>query len=133
MVQRPVYETSEREEQVTVYAPVTTTQSVYLGCGQWGQSAVTSYAPRTEVRKVPVTTVRYVQEEQVRKVPVTTVRYVNEQTVRKVPVQTVRYVNEEQVRKVQVPVRRMVQQEVVRQVVGRVRRWRRAVIAPSAS
>ncbi len=131
-VRRPVYETSEREEQVTVYEPSTSCQCSLNAFGQWQLVPATTtvarvvtrkvpvqtvrYVEEREVRKIPVQTMRYVEEEQVRKVQVPTVRYVEEQKVRKVAVQTVRYVEEEQTRKVPQQVCRMVEEEIVRRV-----------------
>ena len=116
MVLKPVYETAVRDESYIVYDPVVSYQMVYSGLGTWTTLPVTSHFPRVVTRRVPVQTLRYVQEEQLRKVPIQTVRYVEEQHVRKVPVQTVRYVEEQQVRKVQVLVQKMVQEQVVRRV-----------------
>ena len=91
-VRKPVYESSEREETRTVYDPVIEYQTSYTSDGWTTMKPVTSYQARVETRRVPVQTVRYVEEEQYREVPVRTVRYVEEQRVRKVPVRTVRYV-----------------------------------------
>ena len=58
------------------------------------------------MRKVPVQTVRYVDEDQVRKVQVQTVHYETEDQVRKVPVTTCRIEYEEHVEQVPVHCRK---------------------------
>jgi hypothetical protein len=132
MVRRPVYETFEREERFVVLKPVTekgerdeqyvvqepvcTCRYVDSGTGALTEVPETSLVNRVVTRRVPVESVRYVEEQQVRKVPVQTVRYVEQEEVRKVPVQTVRYVEEEQVRSVPVQTVRYVEQQEVRKV-----------------
>ena len=71
---------------------------------------------RVVTRKVPVQTVRYVDEQVVQQVPVQTVRMIPEEQVRQVPVQTVRKVVERVENKVPVQTMRMVPEEQVRQV-----------------
>jgi hypothetical protein len=76
----------------------------------------TTMVNRVVTRKVPVQTMRYVDEQVVQQVPVQTVRMVPEEQVRQVPVQTVRKVVERVENKVPVQVCRMVPEEQVRQV-----------------
>lgn len=76
----------------------------------------TSLVPRTEVRKVPVQTVRYVNEEMVREVPVQTCRMISEEQVRKVPVTTYRQVVERVEKQTQVQVCKMITEEIVKKV-----------------
>ena len=76
----------------------------------------TSVVNRVVTRKVPVQTMRYVDEQVVQQVPVQTMKYVDEQVVQQVPVQTVRYVDEQVVQQVPVQVTKMVAEEQVRQV-----------------
>jgi len=76
----------------------------------------TTMVNRVVTRKVPVQTVRYVDEQVVQQVPVQTVRMIPEEQVRQVPVQTVRKVVERVENKVPVQTMRMVPEEQVRQV-----------------
>lgn len=76
----------------------------------------TSFVPTTEVRKVPVQTLRYERQEIVRKVPVQTVRYVEERHVKKIPVVTERPVVEREVRKIPVRTCKWVEEEFVRKI-----------------
>ena len=78
------------------------------------------YVDEQVVQQVPVQTMRMVAEEQVRQVPVQTVRKIVERVENKVPVQTVRMVAEEQVRQVPVQVCRMVSEERVEPVTTQV-------------
>lgn len=90
----------------TVYQPNIVTQQV----------AETSLVPRTEVRKVPVQTVRYVDEEVVRQIPTQVCRMITEEQVRKVPVTVCKQVVERVEKQVPVQVCRMVTEEVVKKV-----------------
>jgi hypothetical protein len=76
----------------------------------------TTMVNRVVTRRVPVQTVRYVDEQVVQQVPVQTMRMVAEEQVRQVPVQTVRKVVERVENKVPVQTMRMVAEEQVRQV-----------------
>ncbi len=76
----------------------------------------TTVVNRVVTRKVPVQTVRYVDEQVVQQVPVQTMRMVAEEQVRQVPVQTVRKVVERIENKVPVQTMRMVAEEQVRQI-----------------
>ena len=76
----------------------------------------TTVVNRIVTRKVPVQTVRYVDEQVVQQVPVQTMRMVAEEQVRQVPVQTVRKVVERIDHKLPVQTMRMVAEEQVRQV-----------------
>lgn len=88
----------------------------------WRPNVVAQQVPQTTLvarqitRKVPIQTVRYVDEPMVRKVPVQTCRIVYEEQVRKVPITVQKQVVERIENKVPVQVCRMVEEEVVRKV-----------------
>lgn len=90
----------------TAYVPNIVTQNVQE----------TVMQPRTEVRKVPVQTVRYVDEEMIRQVPVQVCKMVNEEQVRRVPVTTYKQVVERVPKQVSVQVCKMVNEELVRKI-----------------
>lgn len=90
----------------TTYVPNVVTQNVQE----------TVMQPRTAVRKVPVQTVRYVDEEMIRQVPVQVCKIVNEEQVRRVPVTTYKQVVERVPKQVSVQVCKMINEEVVRKV-----------------
>jgi hypothetical protein len=90
----------------TVYQPNVVTQNVQE----------TTMVPRTEVRRVPVQTVRYVNEEQIRQVPVQVCRMESYEEVRKVPVQVCKQVVERVERQVPVQVCKFVTEEHVRKI-----------------
>ena len=119
-VKKPVHHTTYRDEYVTVNEPVITwqrqLQTDWFGVSQWVLVPVTTYVPRTEVRRVPEQTVEYQDVIETRKVPVQTVRYVDETKTRKVPVEITRYVEETKTRKVPVEVTRYVDEERTRWV-----------------
>ena len=77
---------------------------------------VANQVNRVVTRKVPVQTVRYVDEQVVQQVPVQTVRMIPEEQVRQVPVQTVRKVIERVENKVPVQVCKFVTEERVEPV-----------------
>ena len=78
------------------------------------QQVARVYQPNVVAMQIPETTV--VNRVVTRKVPVQTVRYVDEQVVQQVPVQTMRMVAEEQVRQIPVQVCKMVSEDRVEPV-----------------
>ena len=71
---------------------------------------------RVVTRKVPVQTVRYVDEQVVQQVPVQTVRMIPEEQVRQVPVQVCKFITEERVEPVSIQVMKYVTEQRTTQV-----------------
>ena len=71
---------------------------------------------RVVTRKVPVQTVRYVDEQVVQQVPVQTVRMIPEEQVRQVPVQVCKFITEERVAPVSIQVMKYVTEQRTTQV-----------------
>lgn len=114
-VRKPVIETTLQERTSTVYETQTSYVSLYSN-GMEIQTPTTVTVPRTVVERVPVQSVRYVEEQVVEHVPQTVRRIGTEQVVRKVPVVQTNFVEEEVVEKVPVEVERFVEEQVVRRV-----------------
>jgi hypothetical protein len=71
-------------------------------------AAQTTFQPVTQIREVPVQTLRYVEQQQVRRVPVQVCRIVEEEVVQQIPVTTFRWVFEQRVERIPVRVSRVV-------------------------
>jgi hypothetical protein len=143
LVRRPVVETTMRQQQVTVYEPVTTFVEQSVDQGQWVEHVV--QGPSRQVTQLkwvpqawnvdPKTGLEYWRPGMLRPVhverpgrvrtfrvwqpnivttSVPTTSLVPRIETRQVPTQTVRYVQEKRVRRVPVRVRRMVEQSNVR-------------------
>ena len=77
---------------------------------------VANQVNRVVTRKVPVQTVRYVDEQVVQQVPVQTVRMIPEEQVRQVPVQVCKFITEERVAPVSIQVMKYVTEQRTTQV-----------------
>jgi len=91
-------------------------QTVYQPNLVTAQVPQTSMVPRTEVRRVPVQTVRYENQEMVREVPMQVCKMITEEQVRRVPVTTYKQVVERVEKKTPVQVCKMITEEIVKQV-----------------